>query len=122
MKNVGANIKRLRELKNLTQEYLAQELNMSQSQYQRIEAGRSKVTEDIIRQVSEIFEIAPEALYETFDEKAIFQAQTIQQAINTVNNYSSGNISLYPIDGKLEKLYEDKIALLEAEIKRLKAK
>ena len=124
--NIGANIKKFRELKNLTQEYLAQELNMSQSQYQRIEAGRAKVTEDIIKQVSEIFEIAPETLFEKFDEKTIFQAHTIQQAIN--NNYSSGNVNLYPIDGKLEKLYENqirllegKIVFLEAEIERLKS-
>ena len=120
MKNIGANIKKFRELKNLTQEYLAQELNISQSQYQRIEAGRAKATEAIVNKVSEIFEIAPEALYEAFDEKVVFQANSIHQAINNVNSYSSGDIILYPIDGKLEKLYEDKIALLEAEIERLR--
>ncbi|WP_052752790.1 helix-turn-helix domain-containing protein [Kordia zhangzhouensis] len=115
MEKVANNIKRIREFKNLTQQYVAERLDISQSQYHRIESGDAKVKEEVVHKIAEIFEVEPNQLY-SFDESHVFQAHSIGQAIN----YNSGNIHFYQIDDKLEKLYEDKIALLEAEIERLK--
>ena len=118
MEAIARNIKRFREFKNLTQEHVAKELKISQSQYQRLEAGDAKIKEDMIKQLADIFEVSPETLYE-FDEKAIFQSGN-NTAINKQINH--GNVNFYQIDSKIEKLYEDKIALLEEKIKRLESK
>jgi transcriptional regulator with XRE-family HTH domain len=42
--HIGQKIKKLRELKNLTQTHLAQELGVTQSAYSKIEIGESEVT------------------------------------------------------------------------------
>ena len=115
MEDIAYNIKKLREFKNLTQAYVAQRLAISQSQYHRLESGEAKIKEESIEKIAEILGVSPEMLY-SFSEKKIFQAHSISQAIN----HNSGSINLYQIDGKLEKLYEDKIALLEAEVERLR--
>lgn len=115
MEKVAYNLKKIREFKNLTQQHVAERLDISQSQYHRLESGEAKIKEDVIEKVAEILDVNPEMLY-TFDDNNVFKAHSIGQAIN----YNSGNINLYQIDGKLEKLYEDKISLLEAEIERLK--
>lgn len=112
MEAIARNIKRFREFKNLTQEHVAKELKVSQSQYQRIEAGDAKIKEDMIKQLADIFEVSPETLYE-FDERAVFQQGNTHAIYNRINN---GDINLYSIDNKIEKLYEDKIALLEDKI------
>ena len=114
MEQVIRNIKRIREFRDLTQERVADKLGISQSQYHRIESGDAKITKDIVIKIAEIFDVEPEMLY-NFDEGNVFRAETISQSIN----HNSGQVSFYPIDGKLEKLYEDKITFLEEKIKAL---
>jgi transcriptional regulator with XRE-family HTH domain len=41
---IGQKIKKLRELKNLTQEHMAEVIGLSQSAYSRIELGDTEVT------------------------------------------------------------------------------
>lgn len=118
MESLGINVKKLRELKNLTQDYVASELNVSQSQYQRMEAGTRKWSEEKITKVADILGVTPETLYE-FDEKRIFQTGNTNAVYNGVNH---GAMNFHSIDSKMEKLYEDKISFLEAEIIRLKEK
>ena len=99
---------------------MADELSVSQSRYQRMESGEVYITGNMVDKIAEVLEVNRELLY-SFDEKFIFQGNAIQQGgSHIVNHYSSGAINLYPIDHKLEKLYEDKIVLLEAEIRRLR--
>ncbi len=115
--NVPAvNLKKIRELKNITQEFMAKELNISQSQYQRIETGEGKMKEDVINKVAKIFEVSPETLYD-FDEKSIFQSGNTNAIVNKINH---GTMNFYQIDSKLEALYEDKIRHLEEQIELLK--
>lgn len=51
-KNVYMNIKKIRELKNLTRDYVAAELEMSTSGYGKIERGEIDLT------VSKLYKIA----------------------------------------------------------------
>lgn len=47
------NIRRIRELKNLTREYVAAELNMSSSGYGKIERGEVDITISRLYQISD---------------------------------------------------------------------
>jgi transcriptional regulator with XRE-family HTH domain len=62
MDRIGNRIKRLREMKNYTQEYMANNLNISQNSYSRIENETVKLTTDRLQKISEILEVPVEYL------------------------------------------------------------
>ncbi len=57
MQQVGANIKALRELKNLTQDYIASQLNMSITNYSNIENGKTDIKLTRLQQISKVLGI-----------------------------------------------------------------
>ncbi|WP_133575400.1 helix-turn-helix domain-containing protein [Pedobacter metabolipauper] len=56
-KVVAGNIRKIREFRNYTQDYLAAKLGISQNAYSKIELGYSKITVDRLFQISNILEI-----------------------------------------------------------------
>ncbi|WP_345950111.1 MULTISPECIES: helix-turn-helix transcriptional regulator [unclassified Mucilaginibacter] len=56
-KAVAANIRKLREFRNYTQEYLAAKLDISQNAYSKIELGYSNITINRLVGISEVLEI-----------------------------------------------------------------
>ena len=66
-RNIGHKIKRLRELKSLTQEYMAEQLDISRSYYNKIENNQVSLNMDRLQAISEILEIDAVRLM-TFDE------------------------------------------------------
>jgi transcriptional regulator with XRE-family HTH domain len=63
--NIGTNIKNIRELKNLTQEYLAGEIEVSQATYARIESGASIPKIDKLQRIAEVLEVDLSTLLST---------------------------------------------------------
>lgn len=57
MRDIGRNIKQIRELKSLTQEFMAQELEISQPAYAKIEQGTSVPKIDRLKQIADILEV-----------------------------------------------------------------
>ena len=53
----GQNIKTIRELKNLTQTYVATQLNMSVPNYSNIETGKTDVTLTRLQQIAKVLQI-----------------------------------------------------------------
>lgn len=56
-KDVAGNIKKVRKIKSLTQDYLATKLNISQNAYSKIELGHSKLTVERLFQISAILDV-----------------------------------------------------------------
>jgi transcriptional regulator with XRE-family HTH domain len=112
--HIGQKIKKLRELKNLTQTHLAQELGITQSAYSKIELGESEVTYGKLEKISSVLEMKPEDVI-AFNESMIF---------NISNNPYGGNVfSQIDQTGITEterKLYQDQINLLKDEVAYLK--
>jgi len=107
---IGNKIKKIRELKNYTQEYMAEKLEMSQSNYSRIESNDLDVSFNKLQQIADILEIGITDLIE-FDAKYFFNnvhAQTI-----------NGNIH-NAVPSNEKKLYEEQIELLKNEVSYLK--
>ena len=104
---IGTKIKKIRELKNLTQEYMAEKLGVGQSTYARFEKEDSDLTFSKLKNVAEALDVTFDELI-NFNEKSIF------------NNYGSfkanqiGTYFEYPTE--LIQLYKDKIKLLEEKI------
>jgi transcriptional regulator with XRE-family HTH domain len=54
---IVANIRKIRELRNYTQDYLAVKLHISQNAYSKIELGYSSITLTRLIQIAEILEV-----------------------------------------------------------------
>lgn len=62
MDKLGYKIRKIRESKDFTQEYMAQQLNISQNVYSKLERGEIKITTDRLTLISEILQIPEESL------------------------------------------------------------
>ncbi|RZK40858.1 MAG: XRE family transcriptional regulator [Pedobacter sp.] len=69
MKAVAANIRKVREFRNYTQDYLAAKLEISQNAYSKIELGYSKITLDRLFHIAIILELPIIELLEFDAEK-----------------------------------------------------
>ncbi|MGN6638721.1 MAG: helix-turn-helix domain-containing protein [Mucilaginibacter sp.] len=56
---LASNIRKAREYRNYTQEYLAYKLRISQNAYSKIELGHTKLTVDRLFQIAEVLEFDP---------------------------------------------------------------
>ncbi|SFC94116.1 Helix-turn-helix [Flexibacter flexilis DSM 6793] len=108
MQKVGERIRKLRELRNYTQEYIADKLEISQQQYSNIEKGLFDISLKKLYKISEVLEVSPATILE-FDAQVIFNNYAEKSHQNNKPIY-------YSIDEKIENLYKDKIKLLEEKI------
>lgn len=90
---IGHKIKKLRELKNLTQDFMAAQLDITQSGYSRLENNEVDLPFSKLERIAEVFEMKPEDII-AFDEKYVFNQMHNQTAnaygltINSNNQYS----------------------------------
>ena len=106
--NIGDKIRKVRELKGFSQDFMAGKLEMSQRAYSKIENNDIKLDWGRIEDISKILEIEPIDLV-SFDDNLIFNnsPQSGKNNTNTINNN-------FP--DELKKSYEDRIAHLEQEV------
>jgi transcriptional regulator with XRE-family HTH domain len=111
----GRNIKRLREMFGVKQEYIALEMNMTQQAISKLEQ-KEVVEDDILNKVSKILNVPVDAI-KNLNEEATFNiiANSYHDNASSVNY----NCSFNPIDRVVE-LYErlveaekEKVAMLE---------
>lgn len=112
--DLGENIKKFRELKNVTRESMASELDMSLSGYSKIERNEVDLTISKIQKIAEILKVDISQIL-NFDVSQIFNVSN--------NNVVQGlgakaeNMHFHGEDDYKEKY----IKMLEEENKRLKA-
>ena len=110
---IGNKIKKIRELRNFTQKYMADELSLSQSAYSKIEMGETEITYTRLEKIAAVFDMKPEDII-TFSDNALF---------NISNNTGNGNLianASYSLTEVLIKSYEDQIQSLKEEVSFLK--
>ncbi|MDM1513733.1 helix-turn-helix domain-containing protein [Myroides odoratimimus] len=105
MQGIEDKIRNIRELKNLTQEYVAERLGMTQAGYSKIESGATKLSYNKIESISKVLEIEVEELL-AFDSQKYFNS------FNNVKGSNNGSVTI-KVDNDIKKLYEEKIILLE---------
>ncbi|PZP49829.1 MAG: DNA-binding protein [Pseudopedobacter saltans] len=110
----------LRESKNWTQEYVAEVLDITQSAYARLEAGKTKLTIDRAKELANVFAVPPEAFFATSSDVINYNTGngSFGGPIYGYNNYvDSDTKSLY------ERILQDKnnhISTLSKEIMELR--
>lgn len=111
MSKIGTKIKKIRELRNFSQEFVADKLGMSQSNYARIENNEVTVTPDRLHRIAEALNTS-ETIIEGFDDNVIFN---ITQGDNSAAGPNC-TVHNYQISPEIKALYEDKINLLNEKI------
>ena len=107
-------LKTLRELKNLTQEHMAEQLGLTTRAYSKIESGETQLTINRLNEISAILGVDPiEAL--GFDHQNIFNN------CKQDGNYNTIGTSTYQMPDKLIEQYEKRIQQLESEVIFLRA-
>ncbi|MFB2118703.1 helix-turn-helix domain-containing protein [Parapedobacter sp. 2B3] len=61
-KNVASNIRRVREYRNYTQDYVAQKIGISQNAYSKLELGFHKLSLERLFQIAEVLDVDCKAL------------------------------------------------------------
>lgn len=117
MNNLGFNIRRIREQKGFSQEYLADRLDISQASYARLENEETKITVDRLLKIAEILETE---ILDFFN--------VMKSGIQTQNNYDSsyGYIQNLTIENKdmvqkIIDLYEIRLKEKDEQIAFLKS-
>lgn len=109
--NIGDNIKKFRELKNITREQMASDLNMSLSGYSKIERNEIDLTISRIQQIAQIIGVNISQIL-NFDASQIFNVSNnhiVQGIVKSENMH-------FHTDDYIEKY----IKVLETENERLR--
>lgn len=113
--NIGNKIKKLRELRNLTQEHMASSLGLSQSAYSRMELGETEITFSKLEKISEELGMKPEEII-AFNENMVFNVMNNQTGNGLViNNNVPREVTI-----ESKNLYEQLIDQLKEENAHLK--
>lgn len=114
MTTIGNKIKKVRELRNYTQEYMANKLGMSLTGYGNIERDETDLQYSRLEKIADALGMRIEDLI-SFDEKIVFNFTN-----NT--NHNAGYIVQHVVSDDVKKLYEGQIQLLTENITLLKEK
>lgn len=85
---VGENIRTIRGLKDISQEYLAQKIGVSQSCLQKIESNLSSPTIEKLNDIAKTLEVSLEQLL-NFDKQNIFNTEFKDHSKNGKIIYSN---------------------------------
>lgn len=109
---IGHKIKKLRELKNLTQEHMANSIGITQGAYSRMELGETEITYSKLEKISEELGMKPEEVI-AFNESVVFNVMNNQTGNGLVINNSQ-------LSEAEKNLFEQQIILLKEENTHLK--
>ena len=112
MKKIGQNIRKLRELRNFTQQYMAEKLEMTQGNYARIENEEIHLSEERLQKISGLLGYSSEFIIQ-FDVEKIHDMVAEKKG-------SVKEVFQYQISPELKQLYESRINSLETYVDELK--
>ncbi|MCC7050249.1 MAG: helix-turn-helix transcriptional regulator, partial [Bacteroidia bacterium] len=73
MEPLGIKIKKIREIKNISQDYMAKHLGLSQAAYSGIESGKTKLSEQKLQTIAGVLKVEPEVI-KNFNEQVVFNS------------------------------------------------
>ncbi|KAF2079042.1 helix-turn-helix transcriptional regulator [Flavobacterium sharifuzzamanii] len=105
-------IRNIRELKNYTQEYMAERLGVTQAGYSKIEKGKTSLSYEKLVEIGRILDVSVEDIIS-------FEYDKYFNSFNKITGNNNGSILINADNSSiLKELYEDKIQLLEKLLSR----
>lgn len=111
--DIAKNIKKFRELRNLSQKHMADKLDITQQNYSKMESGDVDFPISRLFAIAEILSVRATDIL-SFDEKVVFNT--------TQNEFKDGAIGIQQgqiASQELQKQYEARITDLKQENERL---
>lgn len=106
----GEKIKMIRELRNFSQEYVADQLGIKQNSYSKIETNQTKLTAEMLQKLANVLQVSPMDIMNQQPAIINFQPnQGTQQSIGYIETFVSSQ----------KELFEKIIAVKDEEINRL---
>ena len=98
---VSDRLKKIRLIKNITQDFLAKKLGFTQKAYSKIENNETKLNVDVLQRVAQILEVPIETFFNNSQ----------QHILNDFSNRSGGDNVIYKnnLTEKMEELFKDLI-------------
>ena len=96
---VSDRLKKARLEKNITQDFLAKKLGITQKAYSKIENNETKLNVDVLQRLSDVMEVPIESFFNN----------TQQPILNDFSNRTGGDNVIYKNNSmeKIEDLYKD---------------
>ncbi|TAG21653.1 MAG: XRE family transcriptional regulator [Cytophagia bacterium] len=116
MQSVGTKIRKLRELQDLTQESVAAQLGMSQTNYGKIERGETDITYSNLKKIAQCLNLDVVSLL-SFDSGMVIH--TVSE--NQKGGQANGFVINHGLNDKERELYERKVQLMQQEIEFLRS-
>jgi len=113
---IGHKIKKLRELKNYTQEYMAINLQISQNTYSRIENEKVKVSTERLKEIASLLKVSLENLISDQSPSLTFNNNKINEFETQASSLSEGDKDIFLI---ALKQFDSQIRHLQTENERL---
>ncbi|MBX2949482.1 MAG: helix-turn-helix transcriptional regulator [Crocinitomicaceae bacterium] len=107
---IGVKIRKIREIKNFSQEYVANKLSVSQSTYSNIENDKTPVTAKSLEQIALALEVTP-AIIKGFDDQMVFESCSQPISFHSIHLPASEKEALYI---ELIQQLKERIRSLEA--------
>jgi transcriptional regulator with XRE-family HTH domain len=106
----GEKIRMIRELRNYSQEYVAEQLGIKQNSYSKIERNETKLTAEMLQKISTLFGVSPIDIISSQPAIVNFQPnQGTQQSFGYIETFVASQ----------KEIYDKMIAGKDAEIDRL---
>jgi transcriptional regulator with XRE-family HTH domain len=109
--NLGQKVKKLRELKSLTQSDMAFKLGITQGAYSKLEIGLSDISYSKLTEIATVLNISVEDIIAFNNENLVFNLKNNKKANGLVINQMSANE---------KKVYQEYIESLKIENNYLK--
>jgi transcriptional regulator with XRE-family HTH domain len=119
--NAATKIRRIRELRGYSQEYLASKLHITQNTYSKIERGETALSIEKLTDICNALEIDITTLF-NFDDKQIFNycTQTGNFGEQSIFHYNNTLETVQKLYERLLLVKEDKIIRLKNELNKIK--
>ena len=113
--SIGENIKKMRELRNYKQSYVAEQLGMSLSGYSKIERDETDISFKRLKQIAEVLDTDFSNILD-FDGNKVFNISQNQHAEGTQNAYAfvhnlQNNENISSLESFIEHLKEENLYL-----------
>jgi transcriptional regulator with XRE-family HTH domain len=107
---ITENIRILREIKGLSQDYMAMKLDITQSGYAKLESRKSNLTMQRLAEIANVLEVEPKDLLSNQTNFYHFENNQVANATQIVENLHMAN----------KEAYDKLISKMEEEIKFLR--
>lgn len=111
MNSLGTTIRKIREEKRFSQDYVAKKIGISQNSYCKIESGETNITIERLFRIAEILETSVHDILNKNEYQKV-KIKNNQAVIGHVNNLTLSNIE--------KEIFENRISAIEHEILLLK--